>query len=90
MKHLKAILMIFTISSKQKIDTSSLSPEERHIIQKLVCWQSLVNSISHFKIKKNEALQAGWNNSGPVRESRALSLIIRHLEKKVINRLKGN
>ncbi len=82
--------MIFTINSKQKIDTASLSPEERHIIQKLVCWESLVDSISHFKIKKKEALQAGWNNSGPVRESRDLSLIIRHLENKIINRLKKN
>ena len=69
------------------MDTDTLSPEERHIIQKLMAWASLVDSLAKFRVKKEEALKAGWNNSGPVREGRALSLVIRSLEKKLLSRL---
>lgn len=72
----------------QSVDTDTLSPEERHIIQKLMAWASLVDSPAKFRAKKEEALKAGWNNSGPVRESRALSLVIRSLENKLMERLK--
>ena len=68
------------------MDTDTLSPEERHIIQKLMAWASLVDSPAKFRAKKEEALKAGWNNSGPVRESRALSLVSRSLEKKLMER----
>ena len=81
--------MIFLTDSNQTIDTDSLSPEERHIIQKLLAWHSLVDSIAQFRIKKQDALRAGWNNSGPVTETRALLLIIRTLEKKLADRLKN-
>ncbi len=80
--------MQLTIGHNQTIDTDRLSPEERHIIQKLMAWQSLVDSPAAFRKKKEEALNAGWNHSGPVRESQALSLVIRHLEKELILRLK--
>lgn len=80
--------MIFTMDTGETVDTVSLSPEEKHIIQKLLAWHSLVDSMAHFRSKKDDALKVGWNNSGPIHESRALSLVIRHLEKKVRNRLK--
>ena len=80
--------MIILTDSGQSVDTDTLRPEERHIIQKLMAWASLVDSPAKFRAKKEEALKAGWNNSGPVRESRALSLVIRSLENKLMERLK--
>ena len=79
--------MIFTMDTGETVDTVSLSPEERHIIQKLLAWHSLVDSMAQFQEKTRDALRVGWNNSGPVHESRALSLVIRHLETRLRNRL---
>jgi hypothetical protein len=81
--------MIISTDSGQVIDTADLSPEERHVIQKLLAWMTLVESVDQFTRKKTQALAAGWNGSGPVRETRALSLVIRHLEKQVRQRLKN-
>jgi hypothetical protein len=80
--------MIIRTDSGQTIDTADLSPEERHVIQKLMAWMTLVDSVEQFSQKKQQALAAGWNDSGPVRETRALSVVIRHLEKQVRQRLK--
>lgn len=80
-------MMIITTTTGEKIDTDSLSSEERHILQKLFAWKSLVDSVALFREKKKEALKNGWNNSGPVSESRALSLVIAHLETQVRLRL---
>jgi hypothetical protein len=80
--------MIIMADGGQSVDTDTLSPEERHIIQKLMAWSSLVDSPAKFRAKKEEALKAGWNHSGPVRESRVLSLVIRSLENKLMERLK--
>ncbi|MCG8633834.1 MAG: hypothetical protein MI863_08405 [Desulfobacterales bacterium] len=80
--------MIITCDNNQTIDTARLSPEERHIIQKLLAWQSLVPTMAMFREKTAAALEAGWNNSGPVSKTRSLSLVIAHLEKKVRNRLR--
>lgn len=79
--------MIFTMDTGETVNTVSISPEERHIIQKLLAWHSLVDSMSQFQEKTRDALRVGWNNSGPVHESRALSLVIRHLETRLRNRL---
>jgi hypothetical protein len=81
--------MIIRTDSGQTIDTADLSPEERHVIQKLMAWMTLVDSMEQFSQKKQQALAAGWNDSGPVRETRALSQVIRHLEKQVRQRLKN-
>lgn len=78
--------MIITTTG-EKIDTATLSSEERHILQKLFAWKSLVDSVALFREKKKDALKAGWNNSGPVSESRALSLVMVHLETQVRLRL---
>lgn len=81
--------MIIRTDSAQIIDTADLSPEERHVIQKLMAWMTLVDSVEQFGLKKQQALAAGWNDSGPVRETRALSQVIGHLERQVRQRLKN-
>ncbi len=79
--------MIIIVSSGEKIDTAKLTAAERHILQKLFAWKSLVDSVAAFREKKKDALEKGWNNSGPVSESRALSLVMAHLETQVCLRL---
>ncbi len=81
--------MLIPVDNSPDIDTDrDLRPEERHILQKLFCWKPLVDSIAQFRQKKKAALAIGWNNSGPVRESRALTLVIQQMEKEIQERLK--
>jgi hypothetical protein len=47
----------------------------------------MATSLEQFRKKKEEAFQKGWNNSGPIKESAALRIIIKDMEKKVIDRL---
>ncbi len=80
--------MIITTSNGKSFDTEKdLSAPERHILQKLFAWESMVASLEHFRDKKETALLKGWNNSGPIKESIALRSIINDLEKKVVARL---
>lgn len=79
--------MIIDCDRAGQVDTARLTPEERHIIQKIMAWQSLSTSMAMFREKTAAALEAGWNDSGPVARTRALSLVIDHFEKKVRNRL---
>jgi len=80
--------MILTTRTGQSYDTETdLSAQERHVLQKLFLWKSMASSVEEFRKKKEEALQKGWNRSGPVRESDALKAIVRDLEEKVIVRL---
>jgi len=81
--------VIITANNGTKIDTvRDLNPEERHILQKLFAWKAVVDSLTQFRKIKDRAMEMGWNNSGPVRESRLLKIIIQHLEKELILRLK--
>ncbi len=57
------------------------------MLQKLFLWKSMASSVDEFRKKKEEALQKGWNGSGPIRESDAMKAIIRDLEEKVTHRL---
>lgn len=83
-----SIAMIIETSSGRSYDTESdLSAPERHILQKLLLWESMVGSIQEFKEREETAIAKGWNNSGPVRPGAALSEILRDLEKKVRKRL---
>ncbi len=83
--------MIITTWNGKSLDTDrDLSAPERHIVQKLFAWESLVTSLEQFKQKKEEALLKGWNNSGPIQEGAALEAIIQSLEKKVAARLGKN
>lgn len=81
--------MIINTDTGASVDTADLTAEERHIIQKLLAWKSLVTSVEQFRRKKADALAAGWNNSGPVRETRALALAAGQMEKELLARLKG-
>jgi len=83
--------MIIKIWNGQTFDTEKdLTPSERHILQKLFAWESMVDTLEEFREKKDRALNVGWNNSGPVGESRNLSMIIKDLEKRVVIRLKDH
>jgi hypothetical protein len=80
--------MLMTTKSGAAIDTGKeLAAPERHILQKLLLWKDLAASVEEFRGKKEQALRDGWNNSGPVRESRALGDILRDLEEKIVQRL---
>ncbi|MBW1636997.1 MAG: hypothetical protein JRJ68_12065 [Deltaproteobacteria bacterium] len=64
------------------------SSGERHVLQKLLGWKTMVKSIAEFQQKKESALAVGWNNSGPIRESRAFTLAVQQLEKELRLQLK--
>lgn len=80
--------MIIDIDAHTTVDTArDMGPAERHVVQKLMAWKTLVTSLDQFRQKRAEALAAGWNGSGPVRETRALALVCGRLEKDVKERL---
>lgn len=80
--------MILTTTGGVAVDTNrDLSGPERHILQKLLLWKDFAASVEEFRTKKEQALAAGWNNSGPIRESRVLGSIVRDLEEKLAQRL---
>jgi hypothetical protein len=85
---IKEVEMIITIRNGQSFDTDKdLTAAERHILQKLFIWKSMAGSVEEFREKREIALKAGWNDSGPIKASHTLSLIIRDLEQKVVSRL---
>lgn len=80
--------MIITVDNGTTFDTDKdFTAEERHILQKLILWKTIVNTMEEFREKKKQALEAGWNNSGPVKESRNLAMVIRNFEKQLQHRL---
>ncbi len=80
--------MIITTSGGRAFDTQKdLTAPERHVLQKLFAWQDMADSVEQFREKKEEALQKGWNNSGPIKASIALKLIAKHMENTVNDRL---
>jgi len=82
--------MHYTTEKGETFDLENdFSSPERHILQKLLIWQELADSVEVFRRKKIEALEAGWNNSGPIQEGRALRCVIQDLEARVARRLKG-
>ena len=80
-------MILRTRNGKTFNTDTDLSAEERHILQKLILWKSMVSSVDQFRQKKQDALLMGWNNSGPVRESDALRTIIADMEEQVNLRL---
>ena len=82
--------MIIDTENGRTFNTETdLTAAERHILQKLFLWKSMASSLREFREKKEEAFQKGWNNSGPIHESQAMTWIIRDLEVKVLERLNG-
>ena len=49
----------------------------------------MVDSVAQFRKKKESALNVGWNNSGPIRETKAMTLVCQQLEKELRLRLKN-
>jgi hypothetical protein len=83
-------MMIYTTEKGETFDLEKdFSSPERHILQKLFLWQEMAASVEVFRRKKAEALQTGWNNSGPVKESPTLKSITQDLEKRLAQRLTG-
>lgn len=80
--------MIITTRSGKSFDTDKdLSAAERHILQKLLMWESLVSSLEQFREKEKQAMLKGWNDSGPIQTSNAMRAILADLEQKVVLRL---
>lgn len=83
--------MIIYIDENTSIDTDrDLSAAERHVLQKLFGWKTMVESVEQFRRKKEESLRAGWNDSGPINESAALALVIQQMEKELELRLRSS
>ena len=81
--------MILTTKSGRSFDTErDLTAPERHILQKLMIWESMASSVAEFRQKKEDAMMKGWNNSGPIRESEAMKTIVDEMEGRVILRLR--
>jgi hypothetical protein len=80
--------MLYTTEKGETFDLEKdFSSPERHILQKLFLWQEMAESVEVFRQKKAAALEAGWNNSGPVKESPALECITRDMERILALRL---
>jgi hypothetical protein len=80
--------MIIKTQTGSTFDTDrDLTAPERHVLQKLFAWSSLASSLEQFRQKRDQALEKGWNNSGPVRPSTALRAITRDLETKLRQRI---
>ncbi len=80
--------MIISTSNGRSFDTDrDVSAAERHILQKLIIWESFASSLDQFREKENEAMLKGWNNSGPVKASEPMRAILAELEAKVVLRL---
>jgi len=83
--------MIFHIDDETIIDTDTdLCSEEKHILQKLLCYKIFVTSMEEFHEKTRQAFRVGWNNSGPVPESPTMAMVIKLLEQEVHTRLTQN
>ena len=82
--------MLYTTEKGETFDLEKdFSSPERHVLQKLLLWQEMATSVEVFRRKKVEALQAGWNDSGPIQEGRALRCVTQDLEERVTRRLRG-
>jgi hypothetical protein len=85
------LTVILVIENGTSIDTETdLSAEERHVLQKLFLWKDMADSLDQFRQKARQAIQRGWNHSGPIPVSANLGVVLQDLEKKVIRRLRGN
>ena len=80
--------MVITTRNGETFDTErDLTAPERHILQKLFLWETMASSLQEFREKKEEALNKGWNQSGPIKEGRVLSLVIEDFESRITSRV---
>jgi hypothetical protein len=82
--------MIYTTQTGETFDLEKdFSSAERHVLQKLLLWRDLADSVQQFRARKQEALLKGWGDSGPVPESPKLKRLTQDLEAQVVQRLRG-
>jgi len=82
--------MIYTTQSGESFDLEKdFSSPERHILQKLLIWKDMAAGVEEFRLKKREALEKGWGDSGPIQASRNLESITRDFEAQVDVRLRA-
>lgn len=81
--------MIIPIDNDIDVDTDILSSEERHILQKLLCYKVITSSLDQFRENTERAFVKGWNDSGPVPKSETLTKVIQQMEKDLLLRLAG-
>jgi hypothetical protein len=80
--------MIITTCEGKSFDTQKdLTAAERHILQKLLVWESMASAVEEFDQKRDLAFQKGWNQSGPVDESPSMKCIITELRRRLTHRL---
>ncbi|BHH85915.1 hypothetical protein [Desulforhopalus sp. 52FAK] len=82
--------MIIPIDNDVDVDTDALSSEERHILQKLLCYKVIADSLDKFREDTERAFVKGWNDSGPVGKSETLVKVIVQMEKDLLLRLAGD
>jgi hypothetical protein len=82
--------MLYTTQKGESFDLEKdFSGPERHILQKLLLWRDLAASVEEFRRKKQEALNKGWGDSGPVPASRNMQVLTKDLEEEVARRLRA-
>jgi hypothetical protein len=82
--------VIISLDNGGTVDTDTeLSPVERHVLQKLLCYREFVSSVDEYRHKKAAAYTTGWNDSGPIEESAVMTRISDQLEREITTRLKG-
>ena len=82
--------MLYLTQKGESFDLEKdFSSPERHILQKLLLWKELAQSVEEFRRKKQEALGKGWGDSGPIPESRNLQILTQDLEEQVALRLQA-
>jgi len=80
--------MIITTIEGESFDTQKdLTAAERHILQKLLLWESMAATVEEFDRKRDLALEKGWNQSGPVDESPSMKRIVTELRRRLTHRL---
>jgi hypothetical protein len=88
---MRTVGMMITTRSGKSFDTDrDLTAPERHILQKLIIWQSFASSVDQFREKEKEAMFKGWNNSGPIKTSEAMKAILAEFEENVVLRLSND
>ena len=76
--------MFYTTLAGRVLDTErDLDEAGRHVMQKLMAWESLGLPPRDFAQKRDQALAAGWNGRGPVSESGALAMAADDLARRV-------
>jgi hypothetical protein len=81
--------MLYTTQKGESFDLEKdFSSPERHILQKLFIWRDMAASVEEFRLKKRQALDKGWGDSGPIQASRNLDSITRDFEAQVALRLR--